>query len=183
MTHSILKRLGIFFLPLGLCLNLVVNAAETPQVLTDIQSENMAPNWMISTVSGKELSLYSELEQGNSVVMVFWASWCRHCRELLPAINTLNQEIEGRKIKIFALNIWEDGEPLRYLNNKKIELETALKCDNVAKRFGIKGTPGVIVVGPDKKIVYRRQAGQKVNEVIAKIKDVTHWAPDPAAKK
>ncbi len=128
----------------------------------------IAPNWMLTGLDNETVLLYDEAESGNTTVMVFWTSWCHSCQVLLPGIEKLKKRAGERPIKFYALNIWdessEDEQTAETPPAKKhvTSLKVLPKAENVAERFNVKGTPGIIVVGPDKQIKYiRQQVGTK----------------------
>lgn len=135
--------------------------------------DKRAPNWMIATVSGQNISLEEELKKGNKVVVIFWATWCSHCRKLLPEIShlqtTLDTTIRSTS-RFVAMNIWEDGNPIHYVNNNGITLPIALKAESIAKKYEVRSTPGVFVIGKGNRILYQRTAGESPSTVIDKIK-------------
>ncbi len=49
------------------------------------------------------------LSSQHPVLIDFWASWCQPCRMMMPIIEELAQEYEGRA-KIMAMNIDENSE-------------------------------------------------------------------------
>ena len=131
-----------------------------------------APNWMLSDIEGDVHSLYSELDSGNEVIMVFWASWCQFCRELLPELNLFKTSLSKEPVKIFAMNIWEDGDPVGYFDSRNIDLSLLLKAEAVAKRYGIAGTPGVVFVGKNKTIRYLRDNGEDTSAVMKQLQSL-----------
>lgn len=129
-----------------------------------------APNWMLSNMAGKQVSLYRDADQGRTTVMVFWSSWCQHCQQLLPRLSELQQRLEGAPVRIYALNIWEDGDPLAFMREHRLELELLPDADAVAKRYDIRSTPGLVVVGPQRKVLYLRRQGMDPATAITDIK-------------
>lgn len=125
-----------------------------------------APNWMMIDIEGQPHSLYNELDSGRDVVMVFWASWCKFCRELMPELSVFKRSLVNNSTRFFAMNIWEDGDPVDYFDSHNIKLPLILKADNIARRYNIKGTPGVVLIGRDKRIRYVRAANEDTNTTI-----------------
>ena len=123
-------------------------------------------NWVVDTHNGERLSLYQELEQGRKVVMIFWATWCRFCRELLPQLDKIHKSGEHDNATFVAMNIWEDSNPLEYMARKGISLPTVLRAESIARNYRITGTPGVIVIGKGHQILFQRRAGQSTEQTL-----------------
>ncbi len=157
---------------IGVGMPVLGHSKETSVPITPSIEQKNVPNWVKTDTDGSEVSLYAELEKGNTVIMVFWASWCRFCKVLLPELHDFNQQLANRPVKIIAMNIWEDGNPILFLKKKQLQLRTILNSEVVANRFGIKSTPGVVVVGSNKKILYQRQLGQKPKHIMEEIRRV-----------
>lgn len=132
-------------------------------------SPNIAPNWIKKDIHGNEIALYSELEKGNTAILVFWASWCRFCKALLPQLSEFKLYTKDKPVKIYAMNIWEDGDPIHFLKSKNIQLLTILNSEAIANQYDVKGTPGVVVVAPDRKIIYQRKLGQQPRQIMEEI--------------
>ena len=124
------------------------------------------PNWVVDTYDGKRLSLYHELKQGHKVVVVFWATWCRFCRELLPELDKIYQSGEHNKVTFVAMNIWEDSNPIDYMAGKGLQLPLVLRAESIARKYGIRGTPGVLVIGEGHEILYQRRAGHSTEQTV-----------------
>ncbi|WP_075188295.1 TlpA family protein disulfide reductase [Teredinibacter haidensis] len=139
---------------------LVANPSQADNSPQPLAVGMTAPNWMMSDIEGDMHSLYAELEQGNEVIIVFWASWCKFCRELLPEINLFQLTLTNDPVKIFAMNIWEDGDPVGYFDSRDFKLPLILNADAIARRYAVEGTPGVVFIGKDKTIRYLRQPGE-----------------------
>lgn len=153
---------SLIILAIAIVLSARVSAATTAV----LKEGMMAPDWMMSDIEGVTHSLYEELDQGNSVVMIFWASWCKYCRELLPEIDLFRRSLTGDQVRFFAMNIWEDGDPVDYFDVHQLDLPLILKADGIAQRFAVEGTPGVVFIKPDRTIAYTRDTGETIPQVM-----------------
>lgn len=133
------------------------------------QPGEKAPDWILTNGAGKSVSLYRDAEAAQ-VVMIFWATWCPFCADLIPKLETLSSDLNDKTIKFYGLNVWEDADPKQYLQTKAPSFTLLLKAESVAQRYGVVGTPGVFVLDADKTITYIRQRGADSDEVIAFVK-------------
>lgn len=150
------------YLLLALWCNRVLSA-EPGQALS---VGSTAPDWMLTDIEGRPYSLYHELESGRDVVMVFWSSWCKFCRELLPDLDLFRLSLPQNTVSLLAMNIWEDGDPVGYFDAHSINLPLLLHADAIARRYGVSTTPGVVLVGTDKTIRYIRPPNTDNNRTI-----------------
>jgi len=108
------------------------------------RADVIAPDWSLETSTGRAVAYHSDT-RGAPTVLLFWASWCPHCRAVLPAIEALHAEFAARGARFFALNIWEDGDPVAYFAARGYTLPLILAADLVAEEYGVKSTPAIIV--------------------------------------
>ena len=132
-----------------------------------------APNWMMRTSQGEDIELYTELEKGHTVVMIFWASWCRFCHKLLPILaaerRNQNSGIGSDKAKVYTFNIWENADPTMYLKRQGVTLPMVPEADRLARRFGIRATPGVVVISPDRSMQKIKRKGRSAERLVQRI--------------
>lgn len=83
----------------------------------------------------------------------------------MPYLESLRQEFSDRGVRFYALNIWEDADPIAYMREKNFGFRLMLEADDVAKEYGIKGTPGLIAVDARRKIIYQRRSGTSPEQV------------------
>ena len=149
---------------IALCLQILTARAAMPP-----QAGEKAPDWILSTGDGERISLYADSE-GQKVVLVFWATWCPYCRDLMPKLEELQESLTGEPVRFYALNVWEESDPKSYLEKQAPHLELLLQAEFVAQRYGVVGTPGLFVIDEEKNIVYIRQRGTSNEQVIEAIK-------------
>lgn len=144
-----------FFTPLS-----VLNAAP-------LGLGGTAENWQLENNKGEVVDYYEDSE-GEVSIILFWATWCPYCSSLMPHLEVINRKYRSKGLKFYAINIKEDGkiEPIKYFEDRKYSYIQLLNGDDVAKLYGVKGTPGVYVIDREKKVVYKRPGG--VGDVLVK---------------
>lgn len=126
-----------------------------------------APDWTLQTNQSESLEYYKDSEDKVSVI-IFWATWCPYCATLMPQMEVVYRKFRSKGVKFYAIDIYEDGkiDPVKYFEDRKFTYTMLMDGDELAKEFGVNGTPAVYVIGKDKKIVYKRPAG--VSDVMVK---------------
>lgn len=66
-----------------------------------IQEGKQAPDFSLKTLSGKKSSLQDA--KGKKVLLNFWATWCKPCRQEMPAMEKLQKEYAD-KLAVVAVN-------------------------------------------------------------------------------
>ena len=118
-----------------------------------------APDFTLAALDGSGNVTLSNLE-GNIVILDFWATWCGPCKLGLPLLNEFDAwaQKEGLNVKVFALNVWEDGDAeavkktvSTFWKDNKYATAVLLGSgdDAISKSYGVKGIPATFVIGPD----------------------------------
>lgn len=123
-------------------------SADTEDQLT---SDYQGSDWTLNNLTGEAITLSDY--QGRPTLLIFWATWCPYCKKLLPGIAELNDKYESQGLKVLAVNIREDWKPEVYWRNFGYKFDTVLEGDEVAKIYGIKGTPGIVFISPSGKVL------------------------------
>ncbi len=123
-----------------------------------IELGSVAPNWVLADTNGKPVSLYQHTEVGDTTVMIFFASWCNNCKALYPMLKALQAQTQNQPVVYYLLNVWEDVDATALKAEHQSNIPLLLGADNVARRFNITNTPGIVVVGPDRRVIYKRPA-------------------------
>ncbi len=104
----------------------------------------VAADWTLVAADGQAINLNDE-SQKQTTVLLFWATWCPYCKALMPHLQSVVLEY-GDKVKILAINIMEDGDPVEFIESAGYDFTLLLNGDDVADTYGVTGTPGVFVV-------------------------------------
>ncbi len=98
--------------------------------------------------------------QGQTVAVVFWASWSRPIREDFPLIEKLRKTYENRRFALLGVNLDSRIEDLnRFLDESSLNWPQIYQPGGMesplANQFGIISLPTILVVGPDGKVIAR----------------------------
>jgi thioredoxin 1 len=75
------------------------------------------------------------LKEKSVTVLDFWAPWCGPCRMLVPVIDTLSTEYEGKDVTIAKINVEENQD--------------------LAAKYAVRGIPTVLIF-KDGEVVERK---------------------------
>ena len=103
---------------------------------------------------GASVSL-GEFAGRKPVLLVFWATWCPHCNEAVPAINEIQSRLSGR-LQILAIDFMESGEKVKaFMKAKNVSYPVLLdRNGKVARQYRVLGIPTYVVLDKKGEIVY-----------------------------
>lgn len=110
----------------------------------------IAPDWTLSTPNGQAINLADEAKK-QTTVLLFWATWCTYCKALMPHLQSIRIEY-GDSVKILAIDIAEDTDPVAFMNNAGYDFTLLLDGAVVAENYGIFTTPGLLVIDANRRI-------------------------------
>ncbi len=110
----------------------------------------VAPDWTLVAADGQTVNLNDEVQE-QTTVLLFWATWCPYCKALMPHLQSVVLEY-GDKVKVLAINIKEDGDPVEFIESAGYDFTLLPNGDSVADTYGVTGTPGVFVIDHNRVI-------------------------------
>ena len=125
------------------------NAARPARVLAVLllalaATTQAAEPFKLRTPSGSVVE-FTGKSQAPATVLLFWASWCPYCKALMPHLQSVVYQ-HGDDVQLYAISIADDGDPAAYLAELGYDWPLLLEGDAVAQQYGVRGTPGLVVV-------------------------------------
>ncbi|MEM9532870.1 MAG: TlpA disulfide reductase family protein [Pseudomonadota bacterium] len=105
----------------------------------------VAPAFTVTGAAGQEIQFPGELEQ--PTVLLIWATWCPYCKGLMPHLQSLVDEYGSEGIRVIAVSAFEqEGDPVAYVAKQGYQFQVVEQGEAIAKKYGVKGVPGVFLV-------------------------------------
>ena len=133
---------------------------------------NPAPAVSMPDASGKTISLADF--KGKYVLLDFWASWCKPCRALTPALAATYEKYKNKGFTIFSVSL--DDNKAKWLQaiaeDKMVwpqgcDLKAAASPAAVA--YGVQAIPASMLVDPNGKIIVVGIAGDALDAKLAEL--------------
>ncbi|HEX8315777.1 MAG TPA: TlpA disulfide reductase family protein, partial [Flavisolibacter sp.] len=134
-------------------------------------SPRKAPEFSQPDMNGKPVSLASF--KGKYVLVDFWASWCKPCRQENPNVVKAYNEFKDKNFTVFGVSLdqektawqqavqqdgltWTHVSDLKYWDNEAVRL------------YGIQGIPANFLVDPQGNIIAQDLRGEELVETLRK---------------
>lgn len=114
--------------------------------------------------------------KGRVVVLDFWASWCPDCRRDIPALKLI-RKVYGEKAMFVGVSFDHSRDAwVKCVEDNSmdwLQLSELKKWQDseVAKAYGIKWIPSVVVVGPDGRVILSTVTLSKVRNKLHELFD------------
>ena len=139
-----------------------------------IKPGTVAPDFKMKTPDGKNFQ-FSKWAKGKTVVLDFWASWCPDCRKDAPEVVRLYQEYRQKGIEFLGISMDTDVEAWKKAIEKfgieypQVSELKKFKETDIAKAYGVKWIPSMVVVGADGKVALSTVLTYKVDKYLKEL--------------
>jgi thiol-disulfide isomerase/thioredoxin len=117
------------------------------------QESRISPDWTLENANGQAVHL-NDLTTERPTILFFWATWCPYCKALMPHLQSIRLEY-GDDVNIVAMTIRDDeGDPVGYIKENGFDFTLLVETDEVAEQNDIYGTPGVLLLAPNREVVF-----------------------------
>ena len=135
-----------------------------------VKPGTMAPDFKMKTIDGKTFKLSSL--RGKTVVLDFWASWCPDCRKDAPEMVRLHREYGARGVEFVGVSMdtdveaWRKGCQQLGIQFTQVSELKKFKETDIAKAYGVKWIPSVVVVDKEGKVALSTVLTYKVDKYL-----------------
>ena len=155
----------------------------------DGETEPPAPGAMVADFRLETMQrtrFYLHQQRGKAVVLVFWETWCKVCKEELRSLQTMQRQVGSERVVVASVL----GDPenrdaaATVLRGIGVDLPTLLDPGRkLAARLGVREVPTTLIVDPQGRLSFRRQGydagvARQIRQSVERLSDI---APGQAA--
>ena len=139
-----------------------------------VKAGTHAPDFKMKTIDGKTFKL-SQLK-GKTVVLDFWASWCPDCRKDAPEVVRMYKEYAPQGIEFVGVSMDTDVEAWRKaceqfgITYTQVSELKIFKETDIAKAYGVKWIPSMVVVDKEGKVALSTVLTYKVDKYLKELR-------------
>lgn len=142
-------------------------------ILLFCQDVKKAPSFRLENAEGKFIELDSLLVKG-PVLLNFWASWCKPCKEELPEFYKIKNEFSGKGLNVILVTIDKPSafsKAKSFLKTKGFDFELLKDCDlKVLKSFGgTESVPYTFMIDKEKNIIFKKKGQTSYGELLKEV--------------
>lgn len=106
-----------------------------------------APDFQLPRLDGEQFQL--KQHEDEVIMLDFWATWCPPCVEGLPLVAAVADELEGKGVRFYAVNVGEDEETVReFLSEQELSVPVLLDQDGaVSELYEASAIPQTVLIG------------------------------------
>lgn len=125
-----------------------------------VYAEGPAPALRLADMDGDSFSL--EEATGQWVFVHFWASWCGPCREEMPAVQRMAEQLQDESLVIVMVNTSENEDTIfSFLGIYAPDMNSLMDSNGqVTEAWQPRGLPATYLVDPQGNLRYQALGGR-----------------------
>lgn len=129
------------------------------------------PDTKLKTPDGKTIKL-SKLVKGKWTVLDFWASWCPDCRKDMPNVQRMYADFAPRGVEFVGISFdteadnWRNAISKYNIRYAQVSDLKKMRDSEVAKAFGVKWIPSMMLIDPQGKVVLSTVLSDKMEKTL-----------------
>lgn len=130
---------------------------STPKKEVGAQNSFSASNLSLDTLDGKKTSLYPT--NGKPTLLVFWASWCKHCKKEMPNFQKAYERYKDKMNFVAVDKTFQDKEKdvKAYMKENNFTFPVLLDKAGIAfKDYNVKGVPTNFIISSKKTVTLKK---------------------------
>ncbi|MBX7051665.1 MAG: AhpC/TSA family protein [Flavobacteriales bacterium] len=150
--------------------NVIKSTAESIQ---NLSIGKTPPNFVLDEYKGGKYDLYANVAKNKYTLIMFWSSWCEHCKGEAPEVKKCYEDWHGKGFDIVGVSI----------DRNKLPWQEAIKTRGfffpnvcgmkeyqspVAKDYRVTRTPAFFLLDSEKHIVLKPKGIKEVQAFLAK---------------
>ncbi len=136
----------------------------------DLSDGKRAPEIATKNIRGQDVKL-SDL-RGKVVVLDIWATWCPHCRAMIPAEREMVQRLKGKPFVLVSISMDADRQTLTdFLAKEELPWPQwwVGENSNLAQDWNIEYYPTVFVLDANGVIRHQGLAGEDLEKAVTEL--------------
>lgn len=139
-----------------------------------VKAGTMAPDFKMKTIDGKTFKL-SQLK-GKTIVLDFWASWCPDCRKDAPEVVRMYKEYAPQGVEFVGVSMdtdiaaWKKACEQYGITYTQVSELKKFKETDIAKAYGVKWIPSMVVIDKDGKVALSTVLTYKVDKYLKELR-------------
>ena len=145
----------------------------------DVSIGTRAPNLMLKTLAGQELSL--ESFKGKTVVLNFWATWCPPCVKEMPDLQKLSVDLADQNTVFIGISNEPEDKLKEFVDSNGITFHIVSGSGFPAPFDRIRAIPTTFIIDPQGVIQEKYVGSRTYKQFRTAIEKASGSAPSQAA--
>lgn len=129
----------------------------------------VAPELEIAEWVGPDLGSLASM-RGKVVVLVFWATWCPHCRKAMPEVEARWKAWKDKGVNVIAVTRHTKGQTTEsvraYIDENGYTMPVAVDAGTTSRAYGVSGIPAAAIIDKNGKVAFQNHPAQITDALI-----------------